>query len=289
MNKAEKMSVKARIANPRQPKRYVPKQKPTMQTIICDTNIWYDLANGKNIDQINGVQLIATSVNIMEISSTPNLITNFGLVTGAVKSMYKYNHKVIISNPIEYLIELFYPNYESNTETERRLLERFNILMDINEDDIPLQNKIDAEKQIQEIIKSQNEFVGKFNNDLIPIRQRIKKQVGKDKHRKRDFSETWKQYFSKLVLEYSKQHCNKEYELDASNISWTQIEFFLYTWESYFKNNLEIGNWKLDKNDWGDLFNLVYVNPNFKYWTSENKWNKIFKDNERLRKYNFST
>jgi len=261
----------------------------TAHSIICDTNIWYDLASKKkNIEQLDGIQLIGTSVNITEISSSPNLINNLSLVKKTVEAMYKFNHLVIASNPMEYLISLFHSEYKPNIKTEMRLLDGFNTLMEIDLNIITPQDKIDAEIQIKEICDSQNEVAKRINNDLTKIRQNIKKHERKDKYRKRSFIDKWKKYFSTLVLEYSKQHCDKEYELDINDKSWDQLEFFLYTWEFYFKNNLEIGNWKFEKNDWGDLFNLVYVGPGIKYWTSENKWNAIFNNDERLRKYNFS-
>lgn len=259
-----------------------------MQTVICDTNIWYDLAeNRKDIDRLGGVELIATSVNITEIASAPYLVSDIGLIARTANAMHKYNHKVVISNPMEYLISLFHWEYEPNTVTERRLLEGFNTLMNIDLNDIPAQNIVDTERQIKEVLDSQNELASRINNGLQKIRQNIKRHEGKEKYRKIDFIDKWKEYFSELVLEYSKQHCDKEYKLDINDKAWDQLEFFLYTWEYYFKNNLEIGNWKFDKNDWGDLFNLVYVCPGYKYWTSELKWNRIFDINERLKKYNF--
>jgi hypothetical protein len=261
-----------------------------MQTVICDTNIWYDLAeNRKNIDRLVGVELIATSVNITEIASAPYLVSDIGLIARTADAMYKNNHKVVISNPMEYLISLFHWEYEPNTIAERRLLEGLNTLMDMDLNYIPAQNIVDTERQIKEVLDSQNELASRINNGLQKIRQNIKRQEGKEKYRKIDFIDKWKKYFSELVLEYSKQHCDKEYKLDINDKAWDQLEFFLYTWEYYFKNNLEIGNWKFDKNDWCDLFNLVYVYPGSKYWTSECKWNRIFDSNERLRKYNFST
>lgn len=260
-----------------------------MQTIICDTNIWYDIANGrKNIEQLIDIKLIGTSVNITEISSTPNLISNIDLVARTINSMRTHVHEIVISNPMEYMISIFHSDFNPNTNTEMRLLEGFKTLMNIDINSIPEQNIIDAEIQIKEILNTQNELADRINGGLLKIKQDIKRNIGKEKHRKLDFTEIWKNYFSEFVLEYSKQHCAKEYELNINDKSWDQLELFLYTWESYFKNNLEIGNWKFDKNDWGDLFNLVYVYPGAKYWTSERKWNVIFDNNERLRKYNFS-
>lgn len=70
-----------------------------MQQVICDTNIWYNIANGLISDkQLDGVQLLGTSVNIREIASTPNLVKDIELMSRVVKAMYNYSHKVIILN-----------------------------------------------------------------------------------------------------------------------------------------------------------------------------------------------
>jgi hypothetical protein len=79
-----------------------------MQETICDTNIWYDISNGKiHQDEIDGKILIGTSVNITEISKTPNLTSNIELVINVVKSMHRFNHAIMAHNPIEHLIAIF--------------------------------------------------------------------------------------------------------------------------------------------------------------------------------------
>ncbi len=258
-----------------------------MQKTICDTNIWYDISNGEiHQDEIDDKSLIGTSVNIIEISKTPNLISDTELVISAVKSMYSFNHAIMAHNPIEHLIAIFNPEYIPEWKVEERLLRGFSILMNINPKEIPPENLIDTEKQINLLDKADQELLDSVNVNLSSIKLKIKK-IGKKNYRKVDFTESWKQYFSDLVLEYSLKYYQKEIKLDVNSKLWNDVEFFLYTWESYFKNNIEIGNWKLNKNDWGDLFNLIYVQPGFKYWTEEKKWKRIFKENNKLRKYTY--
>ena len=259
-----------------------------MQQVICDTNIWYDIAN-ENISekQFENVQLFGTSVNITEISSTPNLINNIDLVVRTIKAMKKYAYRIIIENPLEYLISSFFYEFNPDSKTERRLLKGFDILTSIDVNEISKETISNTKKQIDQIRETQIKEVKKMNSDLIIIRKTIKENEGKHKHRSNNYISTWKEYFSKLILEYSKLYCDEEYIINTNDQIWEQFEFFLYTWEHYFKNNLEIGNWKFDKNDWGDLFNLVYVGKGFKYWTIERKWNNIFDSTDRLKKYNY--
>ncbi len=54
----------------------------------------------------------------------------------------------------------------------------------------------------------------------------------------------------------------------------------------YYYKKLEIDTKrKYDKNDLLDLFNLVYVQPGYKYLTSENKWNNLSKENRQIDDY----
>ena len=94
--------------------------------------------------------------------------------------------------------------------------------------------------------------------------------------------------FRSIVLSYSKEILDNEYKIDILHPAWHNFELLLLTFEEYFLR-LEIsGNRKFDINDWPDLINLVYVQPFDKYWTCENKWNDIFKENETLSKYVFN-
>ena len=256
-----------------------------MKSVICDTNIWYSVANKKiNESRLKDLHLYGTAVNILEISSTPNLIKNIELIVRVVKSMNQHHYLIIKTNPMEHLIVLFNKDYVPDGNVEERLLNGFSTLMNIDTKKIPIENIKKAKKQINKILATQHKVADQINNRLPNIREEIKRKGGKKRHRKIDFTDTWKKFISELVSIYSKEHCDKEYILDIKDKTWENLEFFIYTWESYFKI-LEIENRKFDKNDWADLFNLVYVQPGFKYWTLEKKWNRIFKENEKLSKY----
>ena len=256
-----------------------------MESIICDTNIWYNIANKKNDEfQLRGVELIGTSINIIEISSTPNILNNIDLVVEAIRSMHKHCYELIIHNPIEHIITLFHDNYIPNCTVEKKLLAGFNILMSIDIHSISVESFMQAEKQINNSIAQNNDLIERINSGLPFIKEKIK-NLGKSNYRRNVFLDEWKKFFSELISEYSKKYCDMEYTLDLNSNKWDQLEFFLYTWEYYFKNNIEFGNWKLNNNDWNDLLNLVYVQPGFKYWTLEKKWNRIYMESDKLRLY----
>jgi hypothetical protein len=259
-----------------------------MNPIICDTNIWYDISNNRiDFNKLQSLQLIGTSVNIIEFSTSPNLINNIELVINAIRAFTNYHHQIIITNPFEYLIALFNEDYIPSTKAEETLLQGFNILLNMDVAKIPNENIIEAKKRVNRILSIQQNIIDKINIGLPPIREKIKKLEGKKKHHKIDFSTIWKQFISELISDYSKKSNEKEYKIEIHDTKWGFLELFIHTWESYFKI-LEIEKRRFDKNDWADLFNLVYVQPGYKYWTSEKKWNKIFEGNNRLNKYKYN-
>jgi hypothetical protein len=76
-----------------------------MTKIICDTNIWYNLANNHlESYKIKGLKLIGTSVTVHEISETSHLVKNLDLVKRVAKAFLDYNSGIMVLNPFEYLI-----------------------------------------------------------------------------------------------------------------------------------------------------------------------------------------
>jgi len=256
-----------------------------MYDLICDTNVWYQIAN-KNIkpSDLEGLHLYGTDITCTELSSTPRLISDLTLITNVVKAMNKYHHKMIMANPVEHLIKIFFNDYVQDVERWDQRLNSFNILMNADLSTIPEESIIIAQHQINQIVETLNKFADNINEGLIKIRERILKLEGRKKHIKADHLKTWKEFISEFVRSYSLEYCDREYVIDIEDNNWNQVECFIHTWEKYFKL-LESENRKFDRNDWADLFNLVYVQPGFKYWTFEKKWNYILKEDKLLKNY----
>lgn len=259
-----------------------------MELVICDTNIWYDLANKKyDKSLIIQDQLIGTSINLREIASSPYLLSNLNLIVNTVKSITKFHDKIFIDNPMDHLITIFHKDYLANSKTEEDILKSFTALINMNINDIPQERFKEVKIRLNNItIPSQN-LVDQINNGLPEISQRIKRSIGKQKHRKTDSTKIWKRLISELVSNYSKENCEKEYVIDINDENWKYLDFFITIWERYF-NKLEIEKRNIHKNDWPDLFNLVYVQPGYKYWTSDKIWNQIIDENDKLKKYKYN-
>ena len=69
------------------------------QKIICDTNIWYNLGNGK-LDRKIAEQnhLIATFYNFDELNTTYNILKDTDKVVKTCKAIVNFSHDQILEN-----------------------------------------------------------------------------------------------------------------------------------------------------------------------------------------------
>ena len=79
-----------------------------------------------------------------------------------------------------------------------------------------------------------------------------------------------------IISAYSKEYYKKEFIIKIEDKRWVFLDFFLTVWSEYFKKlDIHFGS-KFHDNDIHDLFNLVYVQPDKKYWTYEKRsWAKV--------------
>jgi len=251
--------------------------------IICDTNVWYNIANGSiAVDELDKINLYPTFINLIELSRTPYILKNLSLVQEAVKSMYKYHSSIFEINPFEYIILKQYADYKCIDNQFRTILKSFERLMRIN----PM--AIIDEKYIIEMRLS----IGNYKlylhqttnsvNELLPtIRENIKKTTGKKIHRNMDSMSIIQELISELINLYSKGSI----KLDIANYPWKEIELMMIVLDNYFKELELSGNQKMSPNDWSDIFNMVYVGNDYKYTTREKTWTRLIKSDKRTESY----
>ncbi len=255
--------------------------------IICDTNIWYNFANGKiKKESLENPYLIATYINLVELAQTPNMTKNLVLYINTLKAIKENHSAVIKSNPYEHIVKLFFPDFIPDYSLANKITSGIEVYINNIEPETIPKNVIEkVNKEIREIKDFKNSLSDPINNGLQEIRKSIKANGGKKERKKKNTIKSWKQFISDTVYYYSKENLDKEYSIDLNDRSWDLLELLLLTFEDYFLELELSGNRKFDSNDWGDLLNLAYVQPNKLYWTYENKWNNLFMKNKFLKKY----
>lgn len=262
-----------------------------MENIICDTNIWYDISTGKIKSlELRKLKLIGTAVNIIEISSTPRLVKDIELVRQTIIALKKHHYIIISTNPFDHIISIFDSSFEPNDEYVKQLLNDFELFENINLDHLSLKELDILRKNIAIVVAKKDYITGVVNDVLSTTQAFIKNNHLKKAYSSKSYKDSWKRFFILLISQYYRDIYKKEILIAEDDIQWQKLDFFITAWDEYFKSmDIQFGR-KFKNNDWHDLLNLVYVQPEFKYWTSEKRsWAKVLKENKELQSYIFNS
>lgn len=254
--------------------------------LICDTNIWYGIADGSiNPEILKDYSLVATGINIVEIAQTPMLVSNISLVKNCVKAI-KENHKMLFhSNFYDHMISIFDEGFKPNNEASEKVIEGMERLLQADINQIPESNIINTQKGTQGILERKKSFTNEFNKNLYEEKKILQDKSTRDLYKKGDHTISNRRYVAALLIDYHNKFYEGDIKVSEHDPNWSKLDFFMRTWDIYTRKLDLQKDMKLDKNDFADLFNLVYVQPGFKYTTLERKWVSIFKQDPILAKY----
>jgi hypothetical protein len=265
--------------------KYLSMQKQPRHDLICDTNVWYDIAQNGNKSIKGKLNKVATYVNIDELSISPNLLTDYDLVQKAIIAILKNYKDAIIDNPNEFLIKLDNSDYVSYHYNEH-----YQSILKFTQD-IANKKGVPNEEVVRPVIENRREELDKIaeliNDRNEIIRENVKRNLierlfTKSSYRKMDTIELTKETIRRIVSIISPGN----YTLSA-DFPWGKIELFLHTLDYVFKD-MALSKRKWKANDWYDFFNLVYVKPGDKYLTHEKYINRMIKG-ARMEKYIYTT
>lgn len=250
-----------------------------MQEIICDTMIWYGLAN-KSLQHPDPkkYKLVCTYVTFVELALTPNILRKLPDVQNALKAIFDNQPKLILEFPIAHYRRALKKEIQQPFKPDEDLIFGFIRI-------------IYNSKNIEQLKNSPN-----FKDLLWAITAR---RLGKDdysifknnlKSILQDAKTAYKKYYDK---DLNKEEFRKNflYELNetqlikipATEVDWALIEFYEKVRMNYMRK-YRVSFQKHKANDKPDLDNMLYVRPGQKYWTLEKTWLNIFKE-EKLEEY----
>lgn len=257
-----------------------------MENLICDTNIWYGLAECTiDPEKLKAYNLIGTAVSLAEIASTPMLLTNFELVKECIKALMDHHHFILKSNFYDHIICLFDDTYMPDNSTFEEVLQEMTLIPKMDYSVIPQSNIDKAKAGISSLQNQRDELIDYLNSKLSVEKKTIEEPKKKRKYKKADFTSTNKQHIIALVNDYTQRIFAKDSNMTIDHPGWKQLEFFLKSWGKFFLMIDTQSDMKLNKNDFPDLFNLVYVQPGYKYATRDKKWVSLFKQDKTLSQY----
>lgn len=123
------------------------------------------------------------------------------------------------------------------------------------------------------------------NDDLIELRKRINIGLGAKAHLEIDTSEINKEMMKSILGEYA---LTNNYKINWDKFDWSRIELFMTVTEIFFKKLETTKGMKIKANDIVDWFNLLYVSPDDKYLTFDDRWRNFILNDERIRDYMFA-
>lgn len=254
--------------------------------IICDTNVWYDMSSGK-FNKPEKFDLIPTSYSLEEIARSQAMVEEPKFYQDTIRMIYDNCGPIIQENPFDYILQYQFGDYKSLKSNISVVLVNFGKLM---EREIKSDTKIDTEtkqKVIEECRKQRGvaqDLADIGNNDLISLRKRINTGIGKKKHLKIDTSEINREMLKSMLNHYASK---QDYVINWDKFDWSRIELFMIVTEIYFKKLEVTKGMKIKANDMVDWLNLLYVSPDDKYLTFDNRWRNYILNNKRISHYLF--
>jgi len=255
--------------------------------IICDTNVWYNIAN-QTFQKPENAILVPTSLTIAELSSSETMASSINLFQNVIKSLHENGRSIIPLDPFDFVLKNHDPKFPFNDLNTKKLLEGFSIVLSKN---IPEGTEFSTEvknkliERCKQDRKATVEFAEFGSENLIDIRKNINKGVGKETHRKIDAEEINREMLKSFLIEHAKK---VDYTIDFETFNWTNVEFFMIVTTNYFKKLETTRDMKIQPNDAVDWLNMLYVTPNDKYLTFEKSWRKIIQDDKRTANYLFT-
>lgn len=239
--------------------------------IICDTNIWYHLANRSIApEEIAGKHLIGTYVSAYEFSCSFVALNDYDLFRRAVINFRHFPKKTYQEDPTEYIkrisnLKSIIPQWAKIEQSLCVVEERLH-LPDTNEIRQQYAN------YYAEIEKLHKPFEALINEHRNQIRY---KGIHKEKMNRPESRLAHKEITKQLLTNF----------LSGVSIDWDRIELSLATFDEWLRQLSLISTLKMTPHDWNDVLNLVYVQPGSLYWTRDEAKTKVFIKNVSLGHY----
>lgn len=249
-----------------------------IETVICDTNIWYKIAEGaiKVPIETNSKCLVSTLESVEELCTSPLLLRDYHRYRQAVIAFYHNYGGIITLSPVEYLKVISGHPYDDQIWDGWDSME--NLLKFIVNNESPPDSFLSV---FQESLKEYNREKDNTMQRLQNIIQTHRETITNTGRLKRDLSTR----AAKQVNKELAQDFVREVFVGGLDLAWDKIELFMCVFEEWMHQQLINKSLKMNHNDWVDLVNLVYVQPGYLYWTHDEKKTKVYAINRKLYHY----
>ena len=228
--------------------------------LILDTNIWYEFeTNSVFSDKSLEKNIYVTYLNYFEIFKSKKIISNPEFFRKMFIEMDKYQK--IFEPPFVYVAKL-HKFYHFNVLTELKDQIEF-IIRFKNGDYIDPAKEEEFKDYVNHINENFNKLADDFNKDAKIIKSKIKNL---NKHRAKNSINNTTNFISFLVNHATKQEITN-FDIIKNDLLTSALDTFL--------KKIEVGELVMKTNDINDFLMLSYVQPGDKYYTKEQKWEKL--------------
>lgn len=235
----------------------------TGMVVVCDLNVWYDHDRSQ---RGAGVTQVGTWMNVFELAQTPNWFKKLEFTRAAAISLINESGELRMDNPWARVAALSKMSFVgANDYSAEDRLEFLSLMANgssLTEDGlVKLRARIDDRKQslvgLAEGLGKATRAIREVGGVLNVNSTRIQTDVLR----------------SLLSIELNKWAGEL---VDPDDVNWADIELFMNALHEFVFGVDSIKSSPAG-NDFGDLFNLLYVNPGERYWTNEKYWNRVIK------------
>ena len=227
--------------------------------IICDTNIWYRISDGRiTQEDIQGKYLVGTYMNGFEFCSTPNMFKDFDQLQQAVRAFGRYANACSVDSPIEHIKMVSGHEWQMNRADWEEIDVMINAI-------VMTKSPPNPELARQIFVESTNKM-NESDQAFIDLVNEHRKQIKFKGHHKRFMNEAETRLEHK---EQTKQVLTTIPTLQGVSIDWHLLDLFFSTFDEWLRQLSIQPSLMIKTNDWNDLMSLVYVSPGCLYWTED--------------------
>jgi hypothetical protein len=248
--------------------------RPMEQKIICDTNIWYGIAEGK-IDKssLEGLNLVLTFNTLVEFACTDLLYKKPLFVREAIRASLLYSNIKDLRSSFDVISETLVQNHENDLSEGFFLWEEGRYYTRMKDKDIYGRM---SNEMIAAINNRQNEIQSvcdHINNEQLPkIRNNLDNKGDKKTHAARNMVKPTIEFYKFLL---SLKNENLAF---VENPETKKIDTLIQGTIAFFKDLELRSDRKFRRNDWFDMMNLAYIdNEKTLYWTKDGPWKNLIR------------
>ncbi|HMS66893.1 MAG TPA: hypothetical protein PKD18_02095 [Saprospiraceae bacterium] len=238
--------------------------------IICDTNIWYRLGDGRlSESDFGGDELVVTGVNVEELCTTETMLTDPTSFKNAIKAINKYATQYIDYDPIEFILIQISDIFIPHRKAYKDMMDSLQIYLSIDLEEL-MKDEVKIEKLKNDIVnwnEPSKKLVNQLNSKIQNISEGVKEKYHKKQFRKKNNVPE----ITEMFLDIFQTRLNKDEVIDPKSIDWENFKLLILGWDTYFKEKSLYPNNKFKINDLYDLMNLSFVQKHDKYWTVDQK------------------